>query len=390
MKIKYIILAVVFFALLSLISASSVGFVISSNGEGFEVNSFILKFIIKEGDSLNKVLKIENVNSNNFNIGTGLDFLSISESDFSLSVGESKEILLDFDVKNKEAGVYFGEIVVSSEKGSLNIPVIIEIETGEVLFDNVLNVLSKSGDVIPGDNFVVESEIFNLENIGLEGVEVEYFATNLKGKTIFSEKENIAVEKSVLSTKAVKIPEDIEEGKYIFVSLVKYKNSVGTNTYLFNVEKERFSFSMDNNVYIWVVFILLLVVILFILYNQGQKDKLIMELARQRNQELGREYVRVKREKEKLKKLPVSKRRIVYKIIKKRAKKRIGRIRKIYKTRVKIIKRLRKQKKESELQRKMKEWKEQGFNVREFSVKISKPENLGKKAGKLKKQGYKF
>jgi len=373
-----------------------------AEGKDFDVDEVLIKVSMKENTSLSREIMISSYSQLDFKIQSEMDFVSISEKEFSIGSGGSKKINLLFNIDGKEPGVYLGKMIISGgealnghdsgEPENLEIPVVVEIETEEIFFDSNLNIPVEYGIVYPGNNLIVENLIFNLENIGSKRIEVDYIIKDFNGKTIVpSSPENIAVETNLPITKVFPLSSDIPVGDYVVITIIKYEDYIGTSTYLFKIANKdlEYYFSGDS-FYMWIVFILLLVVILFVLYNMNQKDKFMLELSHQHKSELSKEFESLKREKEKLKSLPKAKRKVELKKFKEKKKKRVGTIHKIYKSRVKVIKKLKKHKKEDEIKKKLSAWKKQGYNVGEFSAMSSVKSKKGLKdsVSKLKEEGF--
>jgi hypothetical protein len=66
-------------------------------------------------------------------------------------------------------------------------------------------------------------------------------------------------------------------------------------------------------------------------------------------------------------------------------------VKKIYKERVREVKKLKKRKRKGEVERKLAQWKKEGYNVDEFFVGRKKSKvGLKKRVGEFKEQGYKL
>lgn len=395
---KIVCLSLVVFFIISL----NFSFVIANEG-GFEVDSVLLRLTIKQGESVDKALNIKAVNEGTkLSISeNNLDFISFSEEEFDLEIGEEKEIIINFNTKDKESGIYVGEILVSND-GTIIIPVILEIESQEVLFDGSIIIPPEYGKVYVGGYAVIENKIVNLERIGSKVVEIDYFLKDFKGREIYSEKESLPIEIQVLNTKTIPIPSDVGVGDYVFGAIIKYKDSIGTTSYLIKIsdEKENEFFSKDNYL-LWVVIFLLIGLLFFIIYYMRQRDKVLIGLQRQYKSELRKEYGRHKNEEVKAIKLKPKQRKHFLRKLFKKKQKRVKAIKGIYKKRVEVAKKLKKTKKKGIVEKKLGEWKKQGYNIDEFLIKTGKfkekgsgknkgGESLSKKVGKLKDKGYKL
>ncbi len=390
MEKKRKLVMAVFVAILLVVIMAELCFVKSSSSDGerkFDVDNVLLKLAVKQGESVSKTLRVTNIDSEraDFEVNKeNLDFISISGGEFSLEPGGARILELDFDIENKSAGVYLGRILVSNGE-PLTIPVILEIETKEVLFDSNINVPPEYSSVYPGEKAIIEVQIFNLENIGLKTVKINYFVRDFKGNTIFLEQGDETIDKPSI-TKIIPIPKNVETGDYAFIIIIEYSDSVATSTYFFKIADK--TFEMDDNFFMWIVIFLLFGLIFFIIYYVRQRDKMFLELERQYRTGMRKEVKRQKVEKVKIIKLKPAKRKVALRIFQKKKKKRLKAIRKIYKVRVKVLRKLKKKKKKSQALDKLAQWKRQGYNVNEFLIKTGQKQDLKGQAAKLKKQGY--
>jgi len=168
----------------------------------FDVGAILLKTAIKENGLLLKSVKLTNNGADDvFKISTTLqDFVSPIENEIFLKSGESKEIEIKFEDKAKAGpGVFTGELIVSSTTSSKKVPVILEIESEDPFFDININVPIKYEEVHSNSKFVAEVKIFNLENLDLKDVKLEYFVKDFGNNILLSESENIIVERQASS-----------------------------------------------------------------------------------------------------------------------------------------------------------------------------------------------
>jgi len=365
------------------------------NAKSFEVDNVLIKFLIKQGNSLTKEIKIINKDRvQNFKISSDLEFVEIKEKEFSLNPGESRKIELIFHGNrgyNVNPGVYPGNLIIKGEEEK-RIPIILEIESKEVLFDLSMNVPLEYSTVEKGGKMIIENRIINLENLGMKTVEIEYFIKDFDGNTIFSDVENLAVETQISITKIFPIPLNIKEGDYVFGVIITYKDSVGTNTYFFKINEKQ---KQENNFnYLWIMFgVAILLVGGLFFYSIKQRNDLLLKLEKQHKEEL-RMYVGKikKKETNELKRAkPAEKKKIkkkfkkIKKIIKKQVKKK-------QKTQRREFKKLKKKKRKSEMQKKLEVWKKEGYNINEFLINIEKSskKKSNKNVKEYKRQGYKM
>lgn len=345
------------------------GFVLAVDEKDFGVDSALLKMVVREGELVNKSFNVVGYRGGDFSIDTnGMDFIGVDKI-FNLNSGEEKSIDLTFNSSGLRPGIYFGRITISNGN-FVEIPVIFEIESSEVLFDGSISVPIEYSKVYSGGSLIIENKIFNLENIGLKTIDAHYFVEDFNGNSLFSEDENLAVETQTLNTKSISISEDVLPGDYLLGVVLKYGNSVGTSSYFFRVSEEE-SFVSDEpreNYFLWAVILLLISLIFFIIYYLRQRDQVFLELNRQYRREVNKQ-----------KSVNLKPREI---------KNRLVVVKKIYRDRIKVVKNLRKQKKKKKVEDKLAEWRKQGYNVDEFFGEGKKNESLIGRVKKFKKQGY--
>jgi len=359
----------------------------------FDVGAILLKTTIKEGGLQLRPVKITNNKADDvFKISTTLqDFVSPIENEIFLKSGESKEIEIKFEDKAKAGpGVFTGELIVSSTTSSKKVPVILEIESEDPFFDININVPIKYEEVHSNSKFVAEVKIFNLENLDLKDVKLEYFVKDFGNNILLSESENIIVERQASSlNKAIDIPEDIKLGNYVFIASVKYGGLTGTSAQFFKVTKPETALSSlltTNLAYLVVIIIttLVIIVILTLIYITSRKDKLITELMKHHQRELDI----LQGSFEKSKKGLTEKKKSSFEKIKEA---RIEALKRRQVEQIEHLKKLKKLGKREEMLEKLKQWKKQGYSVVPIEFKVKKPtvKDIKKRIKDLKKKGYK-
>ena len=231
----------------------------------FEVDQLLIKVLIKAGEFITKEVRIMNTADKTTTINVEaenlFDIVMIDEASFSIKPGQTKILLLNFssfDKKKKTAqnpGVYVGKLTVSSGELKKEAPVIVEIESANVLFDMNLNPLARDRRILKGTDAVIEVRLFNLEGIESVNVDMRYFVKDLNGNTIITESETVVVKTQASFYKTINAPKNLKTGNYVFIAEAEYGGSVGTASYLFEVVSEEpakaaeaagFSFSLTR------------------------------------------------------------------------------------------------------------------------------------------------
>ncbi len=357
----------------------------STNHNGFEVNSAFVKLSLKQNESVVRHVEITSHEARNFKIRViGTDAISVGEKEFEMGKGEKKIINISMDSYGKAPGVYFGKLIISGDD-DVAIPVIMDVESSDVLFDGTLNVPIDDVNIYSGENMAIDNKVFNLDNIGAKNVQVTYLLKSFDGKTIFSDEQNIVVQGHISNTEVVSIPKDTAPGDYLFIAIMKYKNSVGTTSYFFNIKKKPVAESSTSS-FAWIAVIALILLIFFVIYYTLKRDSVLLELKRQYQEEIEARRGELRREQLMLSDLKNKERTTILKKIKEKYKEKKRATRKIYKHRVAIAKKLKKEKRLNEIDVKLREWKKAGYNIGE----IESPKNISKKSllKKYREEGY--
>lgn len=208
----------------------------------FEISPPIVKLVIKESESVASPLSvINNGESQIFHIdySSQEDFISIKENDIFLDKEKGGTFDIIFNGKDLKAGVYLGEIVISSEKSSIGIPIIMEVETQNIKFDAAVDIVPSFSELAPGEDIIFDVNVYNL---GSESGDVVlyYSIKDFNGKEIYSEQQRINVNNQVKITKKFSIPEDAELDNYILsvYAVEESSGSTGTSSFLFSLSDE--------------------------------------------------------------------------------------------------------------------------------------------------------
>ncbi|MBS3101204.1 hypothetical protein J4204_03655 [Candidatus Woesearchaeota archaeon] len=211
----------------------------------FDVDQILLKVLIKSNEFIEKQIRVINIGSSQIAVSgrvIGLeDIVSINPASFSIKPGQTKIVSLNFSSFisgqgiEQQPGVYVGKLAVNSEKATKEIPVVLEIETKNVLFDINLNPVAIERRIKQGAETTIEVRLFNLESIESENVDVEYFVKDMDGNTILTESETVVVKTQASFFKTISVPKNLKPGLYVFAAYIRLGSSVGTASYLFEV-----------------------------------------------------------------------------------------------------------------------------------------------------------
>jgi hypothetical protein len=369
--------------------------------EGFKVDTIFLKNMVKQGENVSNMLRISDqsgVASDFYLSVEGLDeMVDLSESEFEVGAGESKEVKIIFRGNGKEPGVYVGKLIIESGEIRM-IPIILEIQSENILFATNLEVGAKYSEIFPGGNIVVSTRLFNLNDTFLHDVGMEYMVKSFDGETIISERETTVVGTEVAISKNLILPEEAEVGNYAFIVVAKFGDSVSTSSYLFNIveeeeeEKEGFSFVGGISYFVLIIVALLAAIVVLIIYLMYERNQMFKELRRQNKSEMRmcKEAFEIKKKVFLTKaKTSGARREVVRKMSSARGI-AVRELKSRHKKQRKEFKKLSKNHKKNLMRQKMGEWKNQGFKFGN-EIRKMKFSEKGRKdqMGKWKGQGFK-
>lgn len=387
---------------IALISILILVFAILSLNSYYQEKSFAVK-----GTSVQLNLPVgEEATSNNIKIINNLDkeqFFSLSfenldniafleNQKFSLKPGEEKEVTLFFKDSFEEVKVYAGKFIIDNSHIEKEIPIILNVIDERSPFSIIQTPLSISSSIYLGDDFTLQIKIVDSSNSKIGSVKMTYFLMNFEGDVLEESESDIIIGDSW--TKVLSIPKDSDTGDYVFVASMEHQEVKTNSVYKFLVEKrEIFSFLEDLDSSMIVILIFVLIIFILFIYFIHSRDKLLVDLKKQQSQELNKNLSLIKNIRSKSCKI-------------KDKKKRKKNLRSLEKVKKKIVKRIRKKqekqkqelknlkrgkKKKSTIQKKMEEWKNQGYRMQETSEEMKLPQKaINKKMKNWKNQGYKI
>ena len=359
------------------------------------VDVLSLKSSVIAGEESINDIKIENTGSKSekvlFNIIGDLKDLVIIEKEIELKSREERVFKVVF--KSDNIGVFIGKLKIFYDKQVINIPIILEVQPKNVLFDSNINLFPFGGSYLRGDKITSEVKIFDLADIGRNNVKVFYYIKDFDGRTIVSDTENLIIDGKFEYSKTINLPENINLGSYVLITIVEYKNSVGTSSAVFNVVSEKKKDIDEIILWVFIIFgFLVILSIAFFIYFLFYRDKLLNELHNQYKLELKRqkEIIRL-REKGDYKKLRTNEEKKVYKKVMRKIKvARFRSLKKVYKKRVKKFKEIKRKGNKDNLERQLRKWKTKGYDtdVLEKRFKFPNVHKIREKIKQWKTKGY--
>lgn len=260
--------------------------------QGFEISQLVIKSAVKRGDSINNPVNIINLDkAKEFSISyaSEKEFISIDKDNFILDENGEETIDVKLESSRLGFGVYTGQVSIESEEEKHVIPVILEVESADVLFDSFLEIAPRFSKISPGSELEVNVKIVNLKS-STGNVDVRYFIKDTHGNLIASDYESLSVANQVEFSRSFTLPEGLEEGDYVFAVYTGEAGSFGTSSALFSILNEPslspLSSDKIGNYYLLVSFGVIVVLIGAFLALNYYWNRRVLDTAKNWNRKL--------------------------------------------------------------------------------------------------------
>lgn len=242
--------------------------------EGFEISPTLIAEKITKGEPSQTKLKITNIGKTNLTFNISVESVSRyvfpAETTFTLNSGQIKEIILNIYVPNSETINYSaGKINVQSKTTIKSADIVLDIREKSALFDIKTTLLRKI--LFQGQRAFANVKVLNFGDLKNIDVELETSLID-ENKTVYDlKKEMFAINDSYEGKFFVTVPEDLQEGNYIFHSKVSYKNVTAESFDTLEVIKLFINFALISFYLIVGVILILITLISVVLRSKLRK-----------------------------------------------------------------------------------------------------------------------
>ncbi len=240
--------------------------------QGFSVSIDEMKVSLKQGGVTSEFFSVSSLQDSEIEISVSSnlqDFIRVKEEEFTLGARETKLVLLDvFALENVQSDLYLGKIFVESSSQKVEIPVVIEVNPKEALFDVKVEIPSQFQVVYPGEEVFAQITIIEMGDLDKTDFVIDYYIKNFDGDVLLQDSEMIAIDTKVIFLKEFNLPETTCPEKYIFEVDVSYDGKKAIGSAIFDVKIKR------RIIIIFVIVILLIIFLIwFILYKKRKNEK---------------------------------------------------------------------------------------------------------------------
>lgn len=238
-----------------------------------KVSTDLLKVSLKEDQIITESLSITNDGNVKLNLNLKIkdleEFISLSDNSIKLEPGETK--IISLKITGKLSGAYSGKLLIESTEISKALKIFIEIKPKQALFDTKIKINSKYKQVKKGS--YVEA-LIDLINIGEPlNVNLYYAIRDLDGNIISFDEETLRVSDELSVIRKLKVPENTNQGNYIFYVKAAYNGNIAISSDLFTVlDKSTTIIEFEFPLIGLFAILILILTILTILNLRGYKE----------------------------------------------------------------------------------------------------------------------
>ena len=209
----------------------------------------VLKLGLKQGESITESFTIKN--NLDEAITVTIDFREVAEllspsSKFpsgaetkeNIIIGGKKEkqISLEFFAReNLPPDVYIRSISLKSGTTTKSLPVILSINSRDILFSIFLTIQDKYRKLHSGEMLVAEINLARVSGTGNTGVDLETEIRDILGNIVLRDAGSVSVNNTIYIKKLFVLPQDIAPGKYVLVAKISYAGGISVDADTFEI-----------------------------------------------------------------------------------------------------------------------------------------------------------
>jgi uncharacterized membrane protein len=167
------------------------------------------------------------------------EFTQFEKTSLEIEKGATEYVLIKFfALSSTPLGNYVGEIVVRADNATSKIPVTMRVEAKpSPLLDITMDVLTPK--LRAGETLTLRVTVFTFGEVGTVDVTINYTVQKAEVmEKILTTSDTVAVDRRLEYTKSIKLPSDLEEGRYLVEAFAYYDNKTATSVVSFEVFKE--------------------------------------------------------------------------------------------------------------------------------------------------------
>ena len=178
-------------------------------------------------------------------VATSAPDLSFDSSDTvdtrAITLQPGEKITIDITFIGKEKGTLTGKLILSWNiignlaRSSIEIPVILEIESFKKVIDIALNIPSVFKNILKSGTLTYQINLINSgDSTEAQDITVNYFIKDFSGNKYYEENETLSITRQKTLIKSIKLPE-LTPGTYVLIAELTNNGEFATASSTFNV-----------------------------------------------------------------------------------------------------------------------------------------------------------
>lgn len=244
---------------------------VSAEDQGFDVDKPIIYATVDYGETTSLSFTLLNYGDSGEFLLTPTyshPFFDLSTRSFFVEKDGSSPIDLTLGSSTLVPGVYVGSISVIKDEFTMEIPVVLEVQRGPLLFDATIRELPYYSELSTGQPFSPQVILYNLRAFD-STVSVDASIYSLEGKVVSHISQVFDVKNTLETSLSLPIPADLPDGAYILGLDLIAGSSHATATTSLRVGSPSLSPSMpvQNKSFFYSLIIIAFLLISFLLLN---------------------------------------------------------------------------------------------------------------------------
>ncbi|OGJ16573.1 hypothetical protein A3K73_05965 [Candidatus Pacearchaeota archaeon RBG_13_36_9] len=252
--------------------------------ENFTIEPDLFKISLKQGATETRIIKITNIGTSNLSFKLSIfdveNLVFLSEREFTILSGKSKEITVDFTATlATPPSQYFGLIRVDSSETKY-VPVILDVNALNLDFSLDVVVPQEYKGVMPGETVWANLSLLNLKDIVEANMTLYTAIKDFYGNIYDSGEERFIFNSSLFFRRNLTVPEFVGEGPYIFYARAYCEQGLALDSDTFEVGS-RFMFlsSLRSSfVFVLIFFLCIIALVLMVVYSRSKEKERLLSL----------------------------------------------------------------------------------------------------------------
>lgn len=276
-------------------SSGGTGYTININLDLLALDRKIINVTLKQNENKREYLTLINNFNKDIDVEIDLnelqDFITFSNgldyTTINIKNNRTKTLQLIFSASTSTPpGIYFKNILITTNGITKKIPVIINLQSKDPLFDVIIKIIPQGGRILLNRKLLSEITITNIKSVSADPLDanVKYKIYNSNGSLVYSDEETRGFERQITYVKQIELLYDLSPGIYEYYVSAEYENIIASSTSVFEISKDSlsnypkqiFDFLTIFFIFIYIFIVVLsIIIIIYLKYLHTERGLLI-------------------------------------------------------------------------------------------------------------------